>query len=105
MKLKPSRQRSEMQVDENLIKKIASLAKIKLSEEEVKEFIPQFNEILEYFSKLNEVDVKNIAPRFQPIEIKNAVREDKREKCLTQEEALKNTQHKKNGYFKGPRII
>ena len=94
-----------MQVDEELIKKVASLARIRLNEQEIKEFVPQFREILEYFSKLDEVDVKNTNPSFQPIEIKNAVREDKAKKCLTQEEALKNTQHKKDGYFKGPRII
>ncbi len=94
-----------MEVNKQLIEKTALLARIRLSEQELKEFIPQFKEILEYFSKLDEVDVKNITPSFQPIEIKNAVREDKTEKCLTREEALKNSQHKKDGYFKGPRVV
>jgi len=94
-----------MKVDEALIRRVAENARLELSETEIKEFIPQLKEILENFSKLDEVDVKDIKPSFQPVEIKNAVREDKIGKCLSQEDALKNSVHKKDGYFKGPRAV
>ena len=94
-----------MKVDESLIKRVAANARLSLSDDEIKEFMPQLKEILENFSKLDEVDTKDVTPSFQPVEIKNAVREDKIGKCLSQEDALKNTVHKKDGYFKGPRAV
>jgi len=94
-----------MEIDEKLIKKVAALAKIELNEEEIKEFIPQFKDILTYFSKLDEIEVDSVEPSFHPIELKNVVREDKVEKSLSVEEAFKNTIHKKDGFFKGPRVI
>ena len=94
-----------MKINKDLILKVAKNARLNLTESEVDEFLPQFKEILDTFSKISEINVKHIKASFQPIEIKNAVREDKIETCLTQEEALKNTQHKSNGYFKGPKVI
>ena len=94
-----------MKVDKELILSVAKNARLNLTKEEIEEFLPQFKEILDAFSKLDKVNTKNTAPSFQPIKIKNIYREDKTEKCLTQEEALSNTEHKKNGYFKGPKVV
>jgi len=94
-----------MEVNKGLVLKVAENARLRLSEAEVQKFIPQIKEILDNFSKLDEIDVKDVKPSFQPIEIKNNIREDKIGKCLSQEDALKNTIHKKDGYFKGPRAI
>ena len=73
---------------------------------EIKEFLPELKEVLDKFSELSKADIpSNVNASFQPIEVKNIFREDKIEKCLTQEEALKNAKHKNDGYFKGPRAI
>ena len=84
---------------------MAENARLRLSETEVNEFIPQLKEVLENFSKLDELDTKNTKPSFQPVEMKNNVREDKIGKCLSQQDALKNSPNKKDGYFKGPRAV
>lgn len=94
-----------MKVDKELIEHVAELARLKLTKEEIDKFLPQLKEILDAFSKLDEIDVKDAKPSFQPIDLKNVMREDKVEKCLTQEEALSLTEHKKDGYFKGPRAV
>ncbi|MBS3102852.1 Asp-tRNA(Asn)/Glu-tRNA(Gln) amidotransferase subunit GatC [Candidatus Woesearchaeota archaeon] len=94
-----------MKVDKELIRHVAGLARLKLTEKEIEKFLPQLKEALEYFSKLNEVKTGNAKPSFQPVEIKNVLREDKEEKCLTQNEALSLTEHKKDGYFKGPKVV
>ena len=94
-----------MKVDQELIKKVAENARLNLNKKELDEFLPQFKEIIENFSKLDNLDTKNIKPSFQPIELSNVFRDDISKKSLSQEEALINTKHKKNGYFKGPRII
>ncbi len=94
-----------MKVEKETILAVANNAKLRLSEAEIKEFLPQLKEILGSFSKIEEVNTDKIKPSFHPIEIRNVMREDKEEKCLSAEEALKNTQHKKDNYFKGPRVV
>lgn len=94
-----------MKIDEALIKRIAELARINLTEKEIKKFKPELKEILDDFSKLDEVNTSNTKPSFQPVELKNILREDNIEPCLSQEKALENSQNKKDGYFKGPKAV
>lgn len=94
-----------MEVNKKLIQQIASLARLNLTPAEIKEFLPQLKEILEYFSKLKKVNTNKIKPSFQPIELKNVYRKDIIKKGLTQKQALANTKHKKDGFFKGPKAI
>ena len=94
-----------MKIDKELILNVAKNARLNLTEEEIEEFLPQFKEILNTFSKIDKVKTKDVKASFQPIELKNVYREDEIKKCLSQEDALKNTIHKKDGYFKGPKII
>ncbi len=94
-----------MKVDESLIKKVAALARLNLKDPEIARFKAQLKEILDAFSKLDEVDTKDTKPSFQPVELRNMLRRDKIEPCLTQETALKNSENKKDGYFKGPKAV
>ena len=94
-----------MKLDKELIKHIATLARLNLDEKEVEKFLPQLKEILNAFSKLDEVNTSNTEPSFQPVELKNMMREDKIKPCLKKEEALKNSKENKDGYFKGPMAV
>jgi len=86
------------------IRHVANIARLKLTESEIKKFEPDLNEILNAFKALEKIKPK-CKPSFQPIEIKNITREDEPEKGLTQEEALLNAEHKEKGFFKGPRVM
>jgi aspartyl-tRNA(Asn)/glutamyl-tRNA(Gln) amidotransferase subunit C len=97
--------RKTMEVNEELIRHIAKLAKIELTNEEVKEFVPQLKEVFASFSKLQEVDVSGVEPSFHAVEIKNKLREDKAHHSLSQEEALRNAKQTQDGYFKAPRSV
>ena len=94
-----------MEIDRKLLEHVAEVARLKLTEEEIKKFLPQLKEALEFFSQLQEVNTDGVKPSFQPVEIKNVMREDYEKQCLGQDEALSLTEHKKDGYFKGPRVI
>ena len=94
-----------MEINDKLIENIAKISRLNLTKSEIKEFLPQLKEVLSNFSKLNEINIEKVKPSFQPVIVKNVLREDVVGKCLTQEEALKNSKHKKNGYFVGPRAI
>ncbi|MFX1358186.1 MAG: Asp-tRNA(Asn)/Glu-tRNA(Gln) amidotransferase subunit GatC [Promethearchaeota archaeon] len=85
---------------------LSKLALLDLAEEEKEKLTNELNKILDYFKKINEIGTEDIEPMTHPIEgLKNVFREDIPWKSLTNEEVLKNTQHKKDGYFKAPRIL
>jgi aspartyl-tRNA(Asn)/glutamyl-tRNA(Gln) amidotransferase subunit C len=87
------------------VETIARLAKLSFEEEEKKKFIVQFNQILQYIAKLDELDTENVKPTSHVLQLKNVTREDTNESWLTQEAALKNAPKQKAGYFSVPKVI
>jgi len=87
------------------IRRAATNARIALTEEEVERFSKQAEDILKAFAGLKSLDTRGEEPSIQPIPCENVMREDLPRECLTQEDALSNTPHKKDGYFKGPRVM
>jgi len=86
------------------VKHIAELARIELSSQEEILFTKQLNEILDYFSKINEVDTDDVPPTYHVIDLVNVYREDKIQRFLM-DDPLKNAPKKENRYFKSPRIV
>ena len=95
----------KVNINKELVERIANNAKLNLTDKEKDRFSNELKEIIDAFSKLDEVDTKDVDISLQPVELKNSLREDKAKECLSQEEALSLTEHKKDGYFKGPRAI
>jgi len=89
-------------IDKELVNRVSSNARLKLSEEEMEKFTKQLEDILEAFKSLDEVDTDKVKPSFHPQEISDVYREDKAEKFDW--DSLANTRHKEKKYFKGPRI-
>ena len=90
------------------IEHISKLALIDLDDDEKKELAEQLKDIINYFKKLEDLDIENVEPTRHPIEgLKNVFREDKvgESLSLSNEAALKNAEHTKDGYFKAPRIL
>jgi len=94
-----------MAVTKKEVEKIAELARLKFSEEELENFTPQMNEILSYMDKLNELDTENIKPLSHPVEQSNVFREDEMKASITTDEALKNAPSKDEHHFKVPKVI
>jgi aspartyl-tRNA(Asn)/glutamyl-tRNA(Gln) amidotransferase subunit C len=94
-----------MKVNKELIQNVANVARLNLNEHEMVQFTKDFSEILNSFSILNTANTNNTIPSFQPVDIKNVLREDVPKESLSNEQALKNATHKKDGYFKGPKSI
>lgn len=92
-------------IDRKTVEHVAKLARLKLTDEEIDKFSKEFSDILDTFSSLNEVETSEVKPSFHPVEIKNVVRDDVAEECLSQEEALSNTEQKEDKMFKGPRAV
>jgi len=86
---------------------IAKLAKLDLTESEIKKFTPQLAKIVDYISELSEVDTKNTDPISQTTGLTDVVREDlvSSDESLSQDEALSGTEEVHNGYFKVKAIL
>ncbi len=94
------------ELSKDTIENISKLALLDLSEEEKLKLSEELGDILNYFKKLDDLDTSNVKPLTHPIEnLKNVFREDIPWKSLSNEDALKNAKHKKDGYFKAPRIL
>lgn len=97
-------EKSEIQIDEELVREIAFLARLDLTEEETKTFVPQFQDILKYFSILNELDTENVPPAYLSSTNKSVMREDKVEESVPIEEFLVNAPEAKDDYVVIPRV-
>lgn len=87
------------------VEHVAWLAHIDLSEEEKRVFTEQFNEILDYFEKIDDANTEDVPPTYHVLDLVNVYREDEARESMSREEALKNAPKKENGFFKAPRIV
>lgn len=98
--------KEHVQVDQKLVKEIASLARLDLTDEETEMFVSQFKDILDYVSILNEVDAdaENIPPAYLSSENKSVMREDEIEESVPTKEFLANAPQSKDDYVVIPRV-
>jgi aspartyl-tRNA(Asn)/glutamyl-tRNA(Gln) amidotransferase subunit C len=87
------------------VEHIAWLAHIELSDKEKGLFTEQFNEILDYFKKIDEVDTEGVEPTYHVLDLKNVSRTDETTPSLPIEEALRNAPKKDKKFIKAPRIV
>ena len=91
-------------IDEDVVRHIANLSKIDVSEEEVEIFKRDFEKIIEFFNQLDEIDA-DVEPTYHVLPLRNVFREDVPGKSLDREKVLMNAKHKEDGFFKGPRVV
>lgn len=94
-----------MAITREEVEYVANLSRLQLSEEELKVFGKQLNDILGYAAKLDELDTSAVEPMIYAIERQNVFREDRAQDSLPREEALSNAPDTSEGCFKVPRII
>jgi aspartyl-tRNA(Asn)/glutamyl-tRNA(Gln) amidotransferase subunit C len=87
------------------VEHVAWLAHIELTDKEKTLFTEQFNEILDYFKKIDEIDTEGIEPTYHVLDLKNVYRKDTTKPSLTTKEALKNAPKKEKKFLKAPRIV
>jgi aspartyl-tRNA(Asn)/glutamyl-tRNA(Gln) amidotransferase subunit C len=87
------------------VEKIAALANLSLSDDEKLRFQKDLNRIVEYMGQLKQVDVSGADEICHAFNIPARLREDRAEKSISPQEALKNAPHRKDDYFRVPRVI
>ncbi len=65
-----------MIIDEKIIERVSSLARLVLAEEEKEEYARQLNDIVSYVEKINELDTSTVEPADHIVPMRNVFRED-----------------------------
>ena len=95
-----------MLIDEKITLKIASLAKLELTDHEIKEYSKDLTNILKWMEELKELDVSNVQPVTSVTENELYEREDNAYKnTVEQEKILLNAPEKVGEYFTVPKVI
>jgi aspartyl-tRNA(Asn)/glutamyl-tRNA(Gln) amidotransferase subunit C len=84
---------------------VARLARLRLTEAETQLFQEQLGHVLEYVTKLREVDVSGVEAAAHAIPIFNVFREDEARDWFTAEEALRNAPRQANGLFVVTKVV
>jgi aspartyl-tRNA(Asn)/glutamyl-tRNA(Gln) amidotransferase subunit C len=90
------------------VRYVADLANLKLSEDEVRKFQADLDEILIHVDRLNEIDTSQVDPMSQVLyqaEETATLRPDRERPGLGTEAALANAPLAGAGYFKVPEVI
>jgi len=94
-----------MSVDLPTVKKIASLARIAMSEDEAEALVPELNNILGWIEQLGEVDVTGVEPMTAVIPNTLRLREDVVTDGGVRDAVLANAPAPEHGFFGVPKVI
>lgn len=92
-----------MKIEE--LKSLARLARLECTEEELRTFESQINEILSYAAQLNQVDTADTAPLNHPHLLSNVFRGDEITGSLLLEQVSRMAPASSGGLIKVPKII
>jgi len=94
-----------MSVDATTVRKIATLARIAVSDGEVDAMVPELNNILGWIEQLSEVDTEGVAPLAAVIPNQLRLREDIVTDGNRRDEVLANAPQAEHGFFAVPKVI
>jgi aspartyl-tRNA(Asn)/glutamyl-tRNA(Gln) amidotransferase subunit C len=92
-------------IDEAEVRRIAKLARLKLSDDEVRLFAGQLAEILDYVKQIELLDTDGVEPLAHALPVTDVLREDEPHESLSQRQALANAPETQRGYFRVPTVI
>lgn len=85
--------------------RMAELAKLKITDEELEDYIKGINHMMESIDKIKEVDTEGVEPTYNVNDFINPLREDIVKDSLPVKEVVKNTIEEQYGYFKILRVM
>lgn len=98
-----------MAIEAKDIRKIAKLAHLEITEEEVALYTPQMANIVEYVEQLNELDTANVEASIGGLtkegEATRTMREDVPHESLGQKKALDQAPSAVSGHFQVPKVL
>ncbi len=97
-----------MKITEKEVRYIAGLANLSLSDDDIRRYAADMEQILEYVDKLNELDTSTVEPMVQVLSAAggaDTLREDALGASYAADKALQSAPLSGAGHFKVPRVI
>lgn len=94
-----------MELSREDVRKVANLARLKVSDEELDSLAADLRAIVGYVEILNEVDCDRVEPMVHAVELQNVLRPDVLIESLPRSAALSNAPRTDGQYFLVPAII
>ncbi len=94
-----------MSLDPATVRRIASLARIRVKPEQVPPLQAQLNGILGWIEQLNEVDVDGVAPLTGAVDMAMRLRADRVTDGGIAEQVLANAPDRVGGFFTVPKVV
>ena len=94
-----------MNVNGELVDKIANLARLKFSPEEKEDIKNDLQQMIGFIDKLNELDTTGVEPLLHMSENINILREDEVSGTISREDAFLNAPLHDGEFFKVPKVI
>lgn len=94
-----------MSVDEKTVRRIATLARIALSEEQVAPMAQELNGILSWVEQLNEIDVQGVPPMTSVVEQNLRMREDVVTEANAADSLMRNAPGAEDHFFVVPKVV
>ncbi len=94
-----------MSVDQATVRRIASLARLKLAEEDVPRLEGELNAILKWIEMLNEVDVSGVEPLTSVVEMDMKMRNDVVNDGHMPEAIVANAPAGEDHFFMVPKVV
>lgn len=92
-------------IEREEVARLAGLARIELTDEEITRFAGEFDAILDAVASVSEAAANDVPPTSHPIPMTNVLRPDVVVETLTQEEALAAAPASEDGMFLVPQIL
>jgi aspartyl-tRNA(Asn)/glutamyl-tRNA(Gln) amidotransferase subunit C len=94
-----------MSISRDEVRRIASLARLRFSDDEEARMADEMSAILDYVDTLDEVDTAGVPPMSHPFDVENVTRPDDVEQRIDQEQALEPAPDRSDGYFRVPKVV
>lgn len=94
-----------MSIDLKTVRKIASLARISVTDDEAGALVPELNNIIGWVEQLGEVDVTGVAPMTAVIPNHLRLRADVVTDGNVRDRVLANAPQAEHGFFAVPKVI
>jgi len=94
-----------MQVDEATVRRIARLARIKITDEEAQELLKELSGILDWVEQLSEVDTSGVEPMTRVVPISLKMREDAVTDGDIADDVLRNAPMSEDHFFVVPKVV
>ena len=92
-------------VSKKEVEKIASLARLSLSEKELESRTNDMNNIINYMDSLNEINTDGVEELLNVHDMNNSLREDEYSNSISKKDVLKNSPSKNENYIEVPLTV